>query len=324
MAPDKTMLWIMRPAEGERSRTTFPVRRLDMLVGAIAVALNDAGKIPEQLFRPDFPATRHVGVDDRRWIGTAMCAIITSNRPEISRLHLAGAGRQNLGGGLIDEQPPARQQFRFHPVGQAAEPSGGSTRPVAHGSPVDLDALTPQSLCLPIKGHVIGIFLHQNIGDHRLGGQAAWYHMLRRGRLEHAIAARPASHFRAGRHDYAILDRNNIEPARYVAVYAVQRTSAAGAFLLVWKDHFLNAGQMRRQRPPRRPAFPSRPFLLLACRLLAKRLQFSTGDVKIFEGKRQLIFAQLFRPFPKCRAGDLVDDMLHPRFTLEAGQDHCL
>src|SRR3546814_20321291 len=78
--------------------TALPVRRLDMLIGAIAVALDDASEVPEQLFRPDFPATRHVSVDDRRWIGAAMRAIITSDRPEISRLHLAGAGRQDLGG----------------------------------------------------------------------------------------------------------------------------------------------------------------------------------------------------------------------------------
>src|SRR3546814_4377299 len=96
------------------------------------------------LFRPDFPATRHVSVDDRRWIGAAMRAIITSDRPEISRLHLAGAGRQDLGGGLIDEQPRARQQVRFHPASQAAEPGSGSACPVTHGSPVDLNALTPQ------------------------------------------------------------------------------------------------------------------------------------------------------------------------------------
>src|SRR3546814_11070260 len=96
-----------------------------MLIGAIAVALDDASGVPEQLFRPDFPATRHVSVDDRRWIGAAMRAIITSDRPEISRLHLAGAGRQALGGGLIDEQPRARQQVRFHPASQAAEPGSG-------------------------------------------------------------------------------------------------------------------------------------------------------------------------------------------------------
>ena len=223
-----------------------------------------------------------------------MRAIITSDRPEISRLHLAGARCQDLGGGLIDEQPRARQQVHFHPAGQATKPGRSATRPVAHGSPVDLDALPPQRLRLPIEGHVIGIFLDQNIGDQRLGGQAAGHHMLRRGRLEHALAASAARHSRSGRDDDAILYRDDIKPARYVAVYAVQRASTAGTFLLVWKDHFLNAGQVRGQRRPCCPAFPSCPFLLLTGRLLAKRLQFSTGDVKIIEGKRQLIFAQLF------------------------------
>src|SRR3546814_11210669 len=79
------------------------------------VCSSDLSEVPEQLFRPDFPATRHVSVDDRRWIGAALRAIITRDRPEISRLHLAGAGSQDLGGGLLDEQPRARR-----PVGRAS------------------------------------------------------------------------------------------------------------------------------------------------------------------------------------------------------------
>src|SRR3546814_14806145 len=55
----------VRPAEGERSRTALPVRRLEMLIGAIAVALDDASEVPEQLFRPAFPATRQ----DRKCVG---------------------------------------------------------------------------------------------------------------------------------------------------------------------------------------------------------------------------------------------------------------
>lgn len=95
-------------------------------------------------------------------------------------------------------------------------------------------------------------------------------------------------------------------------------------FLLVREDHFLDAGQVRGQRRPCCPAFPSLPFFSLACCLLAKRLRFSTSDVEIIEGKRQLISSQLFRQFTEYGAGDLVDDMLHPSFTIEASQDHGL
>ena len=51
------------------------------------------------------------------------------------------------------------------------------------------------------------------------------------------------------------------------------RASTAGTFLLVWKDHFLNAGEVLGQRHPRWPAFPFRPLLFLDRCLLAKRLQ---------------------------------------------------
>src|SRR3546814_7575054 len=82
------------------------------------------------------------------------------------------------------------------------------------------------------------------------------------------------------------------------------------------------------RRPPRSTRtdtpVPYTTLVRSACCLLTKRLQFGTGDVEIIEGKRQLIFAQLLRPFSECRAGDLVDDMLHPSFTLEASQDHRL
>src|SRR3546814_10756554 len=78
------------------------------------------------------------------------------------------------------------------------------------------------------------------------------------------------------------------------------------------------------RRPPRSTRtdtpVPYTTLVRSACCLLTKRLQFGTGDVEIIEGKRQLIFAQLLRPFSECRAGDLVDDMLHPSFTLEASR----
>src|SRR3546814_5689217 len=82
----------------------------------------------------------------------------------------------------------------------------------------------------------------------RLGGQTAWHYMFGRGRLEHAVAACTARHSRSGGHDDAILDRDDIKPARYVAVYAVQRAAAAGTFLLVWKDNLLNAGDRKSTR----------------------------------------------------------------------------
>src|SRR3546814_16919537 len=60
----------VRPAEGERSRTALPVRRLDMLIGAIAVALDAAREVPAQLFSPDFPATRQLRVrPEKRRVG---------------------------------------------------------------------------------------------------------------------------------------------------------------------------------------------------------------------------------------------------------------
>ena len=45
----------MRPAEGERSRAALPVRRLYVLIGTIAIALDDAGEVPEQLSAQTFP-----------------------------------------------------------------------------------------------------------------------------------------------------------------------------------------------------------------------------------------------------------------------------
>ena len=98
----------MCPAKCERSSASFSIRRLDMLVRAIAIALDDAGVVAEQLFCPDFAAPGHVAVNDPGWIAAAMGAVIACNRPKIPGLGFSGARRQNLGDGLVYKQSGAR------------------------------------------------------------------------------------------------------------------------------------------------------------------------------------------------------------------------
>lgn len=97
----------MRPAVGEHSRPAGAIGFAELAIGLIAIDLQDAAIIAEKLRGPHATPARHVSIGDRRWIGTAMRAIIADHRPEIAGLGLASARRQHLGGGLIDEQSGA-------------------------------------------------------------------------------------------------------------------------------------------------------------------------------------------------------------------------
>jgi hypothetical protein len=79
----------MRPTKCECSRPAFAVKCFNMLVPVITVALNNADKATEQLFRPYLPTSRHVAVDDGGWVGPAMSAVIARDRPKIPCLAIA-------------------------------------------------------------------------------------------------------------------------------------------------------------------------------------------------------------------------------------------
>ena len=107
----------------------------------------------------------------------------------------------------------------------------------------------------------------------------------------------------------------------------MERTATAWTFGFVRQDHLFDARQVCGQRCTWCPWLLACPFSLFATgrsRLVSQRFHLGTGDVDIIQGEQQLVIAQLFRLLAECRAPDLVEDMLHPRFALEARNDHRL
>src|SRR4029453_13140302 len=110
----------VRPAEGERRWTPGTLRVGQLLVGAIAVALHDAGIALEQGDSMRGAATGSVGGDHRWWARcrpspTAPCAIVPGDRPKIATLRPPATGIEHRRPGLVDEDPRRTQHEFAHP-----------------------------------------------------------------------------------------------------------------------------------------------------------------------------------------------------------------
>jgi hypothetical protein len=94
---------------------------------------------------------------------------------------------------------------------------------------------------------MIGVFTNQRLGHQSFRGQTTRDHMRRCRGLHHTIATDAAGIARAAGDDHLEAGRHRVQPLRHVLADAVQAT-AAGADEAVWRDHLLDARQMRRQR----------------------------------------------------------------------------
>jgi hypothetical protein len=212
---------------------------------------------------------------------------VVCDRPEIALLYLARPGCKELRGRLVGEHLWTGQQVGLHPLGDASELGCASPGPVAHGAAIDLDPVATQRLHLAVERVVVGIFLDHDVGDKILGRKTAGHHVLARGRLEHAIAADPACHFRAHCHDHAVRHRDGVETLGAILVDHMQCATTARAFGLGGQDHDLDVREMCRQRSPLAIRHSASP--LGACPgggivgLLAERKQLGTRDIKIVE-----------------------------------------
>ncbi|MDB5458800.1 MAG: hypothetical protein JWO72_541 [Caulobacteraceae bacterium] len=70
-----------------------------------------------------------------------------------------------------------------------SEQEGRAARPVGQCRAIELEALARVNLGLPVERQVIGVLADHDVGDRRLGGQAALDEPGRRWRLDHDIRA---------------------------------------------------------------------------------------------------------------------------------------
>jgi len=103
----------MCPAIGQHPGSARAVSLAELVIGFIAIDLQDTVIITEELRRQRAAPARHVAVNDRGWIDAAMRAVVAGHRPQVACLRLAAARREHLRGGLVDEQAVAFQKLGF-------------------------------------------------------------------------------------------------------------------------------------------------------------------------------------------------------------------
>ncbi|ANT54836.1 hypothetical protein A6B35_33275 (plasmid) [Mesorhizobium amorphae CCNWGS0123] len=153
---------------------------------------------------------------------------------------------------------------------------GRAADPVGERGAVQIDALPGVDLRLAIERQVIGILGDQNLGDRRLGWQTAFDQPGGRRSLHDNILAGTTRIFRPAHDDHAQLRRHDIEPLADLFADPMKSVAAARTGMVLDVDDYLDARQMRRQRPPVRPplcgALPARNRIATFGLFLAGRL----------------------------------------------------
>jgi hypothetical protein len=100
---------------------------------------------------------------------------------------------------------------------------------------------------LAIERQVIGVFLHQDVGDRRFRWQPAFNEPRWRGGLDDAVLALTTRVFRPTRHQHAVLRRDDIQPLGAIFTNDMERPATAGAGFVIDIDDDLDTWQMRGQ-----------------------------------------------------------------------------
>ena len=307
------------PAVGERHRTAGPCGRGQLLVDGVAVDLQDAVEAVEQLHGVLAAAAGRVGVGDRRRIAAAPWSIVAGDRPEKPVLVLPRPGSST--GQRVSSQNSFGDAFSSSTRRSCSGCSSAAAAPTqcAKRRAIDVHAVARQDLRLPIKRKVIGVLGHHDVGDQRLGRQAALDQPRRRRRLDDAgdvigarLLARPAGVLRPPRDDHAHLGRNLVEPLRRVLADDVQLAAAARAHLALGLDHDLLVRQMIEALVAAGTALPRALGLERRIGLLVLGLGLGERGLEVLERERELIVGDALGLAAEVRAADLGDDGFEP------------
>ena len=234
----------MGPAEGERDVALLGQRA----IAAIAVDLQHALEAGQVRDRPLGRAVGRIDVGHRRRVGSAPRSIVARIGPELAGLGPPSPGIEHRRGRLVGEQLGRGLQLLQQPLVQRAQQEGGAAGPVREGRAVEVDALAGVDLGLAIERQVIGVLGDHDVGDRRLGRQAALDQARRRRRLDHHVLAGAAGVLGPAHHQHPELGRDDVQPFGDVLADQVQRARAARAGLVLDVDDALDPRQMRRQR----------------------------------------------------------------------------
>jgi hypothetical protein len=125
------------PAERERDGRIGGLGSGELLVGRVAVALEDAAVAAEQSVGVGVSAARRVAVDHGRRLIAGPRPIVARNRPEVPLLGFAPARVQHWHDGLISEDPCRSQHHLAQPGYHGGNLGRGIPHPEGQRGPLD-------------------------------------------------------------------------------------------------------------------------------------------------------------------------------------------
>ena len=214
----------------KRPTALGPVEPLQPGVAVIGVALQvaPAAAVEEPLGMGAVPAGRVAEDHDGRR-RSAMGAVVGGHRPEEALLHGPAPRVEHRQRRLVHEQARGARQMSVHPLDDGLQVEAGAADPIAEGRAVEVHALAPEDLGLAIERRVVGEFRDDDLGDQRLGRQAAGDDVLGRMGLHDRARAAAAGVFWPARDQHAELGRNDVEAACDVFADLGHLPAAAGA-----------------------------------------------------------------------------------------------
>jgi hypothetical protein len=156
---------------------------------------------------------------------------------------------------------------------------------------------------------VIGVFRDEDMGDGRLGGDAAFDEPDWRPRLYHHLLAGPAGLFRPTRHDHAELGGDDIEAFGDMLAHRMQRALAARACFVLDVDDPLDTRQVCGQRSAVGAPLPGPLGPLCGINRFLAGEALGLDLLGLLEAQQQLIDWQALGPAPEAMALQLLDDL---------------
>src|SRR3974390_1039086 len=294
----------MRPTEGERDIAGFR----QSLIGAVAVDLQQAFEAGKMSGWPFVLAVRRIDVSDAGRLGSAPRAIVAGVGPKLPDLGSSSTRIEHRRRRLVGEKPCRALQRFEQTLMHGAQLIGGAADPIGERRAIELDPLSRVNLRLSIERQMVGVFGDDDMGDERLGRNAALDQPLLRRRLGDLALAAPTSVFGTTGDDALETRRRHVEPLGHVLGDYMPQSLAAGAALVGNVDDDLFTGQMGGKRAAIDAALASRFLLLAGLLLLRFRGRRSQRLLDVLEHQGELIGVDLLRAGAEAVALQLLDD----------------
>lgn len=159
---------------------------------------------------------------------------------------------------------------------------------------------------------MIGVLRHQHVRHRRLGRDTALNEARRRGRLDHDLLAGPAGILRPAGDEHAELSGDDVEAFGDVLAHGMERTTAAGAGLVLDVDDLFDPRQMGGQRTAVGATLGGAGFPPDGVGRLVAGEFLGLNLLGLLQRQQQLVLGQALGPPPEAVTLHLLDNLAQP------------